>query len=288
MNLTRRQFTYLSLLGLGGLSLMSLQKLFNLPKTPKMPILFLGHGSPMNAIEDNPYSQAWQSLGAKLPTPQAILVISAHWESSGTFIQSSPRPKQIYDFHGFPKELYEVKYQPPGSTEFAKKTSEFIPNSLESTDWGLDHGAWSVLVRLFPKALTPTFQLSINKNLSPQEHFNLAKNLNKLREHGVLILGSGNIVHNLQKINWSPNARPHDWSLELDEKIKGLVLQKKFDDVSNLIKTDSSLMNISHPTLEHFIPLLYVLGASKGEDKVKIVVEGIDLGSISMTSFLID
>lgn len=267
---------------------MSIKKLFDLPKTSKMPVLFFGHGSPMNTIETNTYTTAWKKVGSNLPKPQAILVISAHWETAGSLIQSSPHPKQVYDFYGFPKELYNFKYQPVGFPDMSREVQSLVTNSSLSEDWGLDHGAWSVLAHLFPKADIPTFQLSIDKKLSPEQHLELSRQLSKLRDHGVLIVGSGNIVHNLRVINWTPNSKPYDWSIELDQKIKDLVLKKDFAGVSKLIFTDSSLMKTAHPTLEHFIPLLYSLGASGENSESKVIVDGIDLGSISMTSFLLE
>lgn len=283
--ISRRQMLYLTLVG--GIGLLTMKKLLQLPKTEKMPVLFIGHGNPMNALVDNYYSMSWQSLSMKLPTPQAILVISAHWETRGTLIQSSPNPKQIYDFRGFPQELFDLKYQPSGHPILAEKTHQLLPNSQLSQDWGLDHGAWSVLNHLYPFAKVPVFQLSIDKNLSMQGHFELANNLQKLRNHGVLILGSGNIVHNLRAAKWEENPEAYDWSQELDLMIRDLVLQKNYSAVVDLVKTESSLMNISHPTLEHFIPLLYSLGSSLKSEQPQVVTDGIDMGSISMTSFLI-
>ena len=192
-----------------------------LSPSPLMPVLFVGHGSPMNAIEDNEFSQTWQQLGASLPRPQAILCVSAHWETRGTYLTAMPNPKTIHDFGGFPRELFEVQYPAPGMPELATEIRENATTDigLDRSEWGFDHGAWSVMRHIYPKADIPMLQLSIDHFQQPEYHYALAKELAFLRSRGVLIVGSGNIVHNLRRVNWQDENASFDWALEVRDKV---------------------------------------------------------------------
>ncbi|CAF0815778.1 unnamed protein product [Brachionus calyciflorus] len=192
----------------------------------RMPAIFFGHGSPMNAIETNNFTESWIDVVQKFPKPKAILAISAHWETIGTCLTSNKIQRTIHDFGGFPRELFEVEYNPEGSESLVKRVQELIPSAKADSSWGLDHGTWSILKHIYPKSDVPTIQLSIDRKISPQEHYNLAKKLNILRDEGVLIIGSGNIVHNLREIIWSDNAKPHSWALQFNEAIKSAILSK--------------------------------------------------------------
>jgi len=251
-----------------------------------MPVLFLGHGNPMNAIEDNQYSQRWKALGRSLVKPQAILVISAHWMTPGTtLVDVSEKPRTIHDFHGFPAALTEKNYGALGSpslaTEITDKLSEF--GARTDTSWGLDHGAWTVLEALYPKADVPVFQLSIDISKDLNWHFSIGKALAELRHRGVLLLGSGNIVHNLGALRFDGVA--HDWAIEFDAFVKRQLDDRNF---ASLINTRASgkLLTLSNPTLEHYIPAVTIAGASDANDDLAYITEGIDLGALSMRSFL--
>lgn len=251
----------------------------------EMPVVFLGHGSPMNIIDDNIFTQTFKKLGGTLPKPKAILAISAHWQTRGTLVQTSEAPKTIYDFGGFPEELYKIKYEVKGMPDLAHRISTQVPQILAQDEWGIDHGTWSVLVHMFPQHDVPVLQMSMNRSLSLQEHFELGKELQFLRKQGVLILGSGNIVHNLQQIKWDPNSAPFDWTLEFDSKVRTLVENKEFGRIFELVKNEPKLFNVAHPSYEHFIPLMYVLGAAGDPKVVSTLSSGTQNGSISMTSF---
>lgn len=253
----------------------------------EMPILFLGHGSPMNAIEDNGFTKKMQNLGQTLPTPKAILVISAHWMTKGTWVTSMQNPRTIHDFYGFPQELFNIQYPAPGSPELASNVQNLVdqPNiGADDNEWGLDHGTWSVLKHLYPKANIPVVQLSLDMSQPPEFHFELGKKLKPLREQGILILGSGNIVHNLRKISWDYNAKPVDWSLEFDEWVKAKTLDRDFLPLVNEA-TKSEIGRLSIPTPDHYYPFLYILGAAQNNDELHFDIEGIQNGSISMRSF---
>jgi 4,5-DOPA dioxygenase extradiol len=253
----------------------------------RMPVLFVGHGSPMNALEDNAYSRTWKELGASLPVPSAILSVSAHWLTYGTTkVTAMPWPKTIHDFGGFPRELYEVQYPAPGTPEFAEKTIQLLQNSHAETDqsWGLDHGTWSVLVNMYPDANIPVYQLSIDYNKPPEYHFNLMKDLRILRSRGVLVMGSGNIVHNLSMLKMT--GEPFDWSVEFDALIAGNIDKGDYQAVVNFQKS-GNLAKLAHPSYDHFLPLLYTLGMADKKDQVRYFNEGFDFGSISMRSILL-
>lgn len=251
----------------------------------KMPVLFVGHGSPMNAIEDNDYSRVWTALGKTLETPKSILSVSAHWFTRGTKVNDSTAPTMIYDMYGFPNELYQLKYPAPGSPELAYRVRELVGDFVTiDNNWGIDHGSWSVLHRVFPKADIPIVQLSVNAMLSPAEHYEIGHKLRQLRNEGVLILGSGNVVHNLSRVDWRMNdGQP--WAQEFDQYIDRAIRNRAYDEVIDYTKAGESAL-LSVPSLDHFLPLLYVLGASDAEDTVQVFNADCTLGSMSMTSYL--
>jgi 4,5-DOPA dioxygenase extradiol len=248
-----------------------------------MPALFVGHGSPTNAIEDNEFSRAWASMGQALPRPRAILCISAHWETSGTRVTAMDRPRTIHDFQGFPQAFFDMQYPAPGAPDLARRVQELVRSAEVKLDseWGLDHGAWSVLSRMYPEADIPVVQLSLDRNRAPRFHYELGKELAGLRREGVLILGSGNIVHNLRTIVWEDMA--YDWAVEFDEAVTQLMLagdHAALVDYQNL----GPAARLSVPTNEHYLPMLYVLGAQAGGEALQFFADGVTLGSISMRS----
>ena len=253
----------------------------------RMPVLFVGHGSPMNAIENNAFSRGWSETGKRLPRPKAILSVSAHWVTPGsTRVTAMENPKTIYDFYGFPDELYRVKYPAPGSPEMALETvnQSKTVHIYSDHDWGLDHGTWSVLARIFPGADVPVFQLSIDYRKSPEFHFNLASDLKKLRDKGVLIIGSGNMVHNLRAL-YPGNTKPVDWAAEFDSKITSRINDRNFKEVTGFLNL-GELARQAHPTYEHFLPLIYSLGFIYEKEEIRYFNEGFDMGSISMKSII--
>lgn len=253
------------------------------PRTEKMPVLFVGHGSPMNAIEDTPWSRAWQKLGTELPTPRAILSISAHWLTHSTSVHVTERPQTIYDFYGFPKELYDMSYPCPGAPKEAEETKHAVTSTnIEGDyDWGIDHGTWIVLARMFPTADIPTFQLSIDISKPAQFHYELGQELAALRNKGILIMGSGNIVHNLGRVSFNPATKPFDWAESFDDTAKKLVEEADDQSLINYEKLGENA-HLSIPTPDHFFPLLYTLGARNTKETPTFVTEGIAHGSISM------
>lgn len=253
----------------------------------KTPAIFLGHGSPMNAVTENNFTKALSNLGEKLTKPKAIIMISAHWETNGTYVTGMERPKTIHDFYGFPKKLFDIQYPANGNPELAKKISKNIDTTeitLDMNKWGLDHGTWSVLRHIYPNADVPVIQLSIDRTKPLAFHYEMGKKLKFLREQGVMLMGSGNIVHNLREINWDVNAKPHDWAIEFDNWVKEKLLARDF---KSLVEKPLSFTagKLSHPTIEHYIPLLYVLGASDQKDLLNFDFEGIQNASASMRSF---
>ena len=274
---------------------MSLHHLQNitssLNNTPKMPVLFLGHGSPMNAIEENEFVASFRKLGQELPKPNAILCISAHWETKGTFVTAMQHPQTIHDFGGFPKALFEVQYPAPGSPELALETQKLVTQTEIGLDekWGLDHGAWSVIKHLYPKADIPVIQMSIDYSKPAQYHYDLAKEIQQLRYKGVLIVGSGNMVHNLRRIAWNKmNAGSYgfDWAIEANEKMKDFILNDNHKDLINFNKQGSAF-DLSIPTPEHYLPLIYTLALKNKNDDVSIFNDQYVGGSLSMTSIKI-
>ena len=251
----------------------------------RMPALFVGHGSPMNAIEDNKFVKVWKSLGDRMPKPEAILAVSAHWFKNGTRITDSPEPQTIYDMYGFPEELYKIVYNAKGSPHFAHLTKKMISREVTiDNTWGYDHGTWSVLHRIYPNAAIPVFQLSVDKNASPAEHYKIGQELSELRDQGVLIFGSGNIVHNLARVNWNMEGG-YPWAEEFDAYIKHNILERKDDNVINYQEAGAS-SSLAFTILDHFAPLLYTLGASDKNEEVTIFNDSCVLGSLSMTGYL--
>lgn len=253
---------------------------------PKMPVLFVGHGSPMNALENNSYTQQWQEVASALPTPNAIISISAHWYTRQTRIMNEEKPKTIYDMYGFPKELYEVVYDAPGSSTLANTAKKMISkDTIFDNTWGIDHGTWSVLVHMFPKRDIPLFQISIDALADPAEHYKIGTELKELREQGVLLFGTGNIVHNLQLVDWHKANKGYDWAYEFDEFIYENIINHNHEQIlqyQNLEKVSK----LAVPTPDHFYPLLYILGASDKKDKINVFNKACELGSLTMTSYL--
>ncbi|MBL7951059.1 MAG: 4,5-DOPA dioxygenase extradiol [Flavobacteriales bacterium] len=256
--------------------------------TPPMPVLFLGHGSPMNAIEDNPFTQGWQNVGKDLPRPNAILCISAHWETRGTFVTGMEKPRTIHDFGGFPQALFDVQYPAPGSPELATMTQEAMTSAHVGVDhaWGLDHGAWSVIMHLFPKADIPVVQLSLDRGLNPQQHYALAKELAVLRKKGVLIIGSGNMVHNLGILDWNRPDAGYDWAIDANSRMKELITGGDHAQLTNYTALGRAFQ-LSIPTPEHYLPLLYTLALKEEKERVSLFNDRLVMGSIAMTSLRI-
>ncbi len=260
----------------------------SLPATEKMPVLFIGHGNPMNAILDNRYHNRWMELGQTLPRPKAILSISAHWITPGkTYVNILKNPRTIHDFGGFPGELYQQQYPAPGAPEFAEVAIEVTRKvHLERDEkWGLDHGTWSVLLPMFPEADIPVFQLSIDYGQPASFHFELAKELKSLREKGVMIMGSGNVVHNLRMMR--PGHEPYDWALEFDSFIREKTADRNFEAIVGY-ETLGELAGKAHPTVDHLLPLMYSIGMVDDRDRMLTFNEDFDLGSVSMWSFYTD
>jgi 4,5-DOPA dioxygenase extradiol len=253
----------------------------------KMPIIFIGHGSPMNAIEDNEFTQNWSKIASMIPKPKAILSISAHWYTQGTRIMDEIHPKMIYDMYGFPEELYEIEYNAQGAPDLALYTKSLISREVKiDNTWGYDHGTWSVLHVMYPNADIPVYQLSVDRNAAAEVHYEIGKQIKMLREQGVLILGSGNVVHNLGRVNFSA-TEGYDWAKNFDNYIKDKILKKEYEDVVNYRKAGESA-GLAVPTPEHFYPLLYVLGGLNENDKVSIYNNSCFAGSLSMTSYLFE
>jgi 4,5-DOPA dioxygenase extradiol len=256
-----------------------------------MPVLFLGHGSPMNAIEDNAYRRSWQGLGdefgTKYATPQLILCISAHWLTRGWQITAMDAPKTIHDFGGFPQALFDQQYPAPGAPAAAREISQSIATpaiALDTQEWGLDHGSWSVLKPMFPAANIPVLQLSMDYDRPAVDHFALGQQLSKLRDYGVLIVGSGNIVHNLRAMKRDAAAnQAYDWAIEFDQKIATSIEQKQLPALNDFQKF-GHIAQLAHPTFEHYLPLLYTAGAVDGNDTARFFNADFQGASISMRS----
>jgi 4,5-DOPA dioxygenase extradiol len=260
--------------------------------TEMMPVLFVGHGSPMNAIEENEFVQGWREIGKTLPKPNAILCVSAHWETRGTFVTAMERPRTIHDFGGFPQELFDVQYPAPGSPELAEETKGIIRKTDVGLDerWGLDHGCWSVLKRLYPSADIPVIQMSLDYTRPAQYHYDLAKDLAPFRKKGVLIICSGNMVHNLRLVDWGRMDEPgygYDWAIEANKKMKNFILSENHQSLINY-RTQGKDFDLAIPTPEHFLPLLYVLALKEPGKKVKLFNDKPVMGSLSMTSLKIN
>ena len=288
----RATFIKRSMLGLMAVTTLPSLKKFSdsLEASDKLPVLFVGHGNPMNAIEENEFSQGWRELGKKLPTPKAILCISAHWETKGTFVTAMEKPKTIYDFGGFPEELFKAQYPAPGSPAIAKEVQSTVKSinvGLDNDQWGLDHGCWSILKPMFPNADIPVLQLSIDYTKPAQWHYDLAKELAALRSKGVLIVGSGNIVHNLGRIDWRNPNGVFDWAEEFNTKVKSSISTKDHKSLVNY-STLGKAASLSIPTPEHYLPLLYTLGLQDDKDETSFFNDKTVMGSIAMTSVLIN
>ena len=256
--------------------------------TEKMPVLFLGHGSPMNAIEENQFVQGFRDAAKKIPKPNAILCVSAHWYTEGTFVTTMDMPKTIHDFYGFPQPLFDVQYPAPGNPALAHETAELLmPVEVgENHSWGLDHGAWSVIKHMYPEADIPVIQLSIDYTKPPQYHFELAQKLSKLREKGILIIGSGNIVHNLRMIDWKNIdvvGAGWDWAIEAREKTNNWLLDGDFNNLIDYKKMGTELQ-YAIPTPDHFLPLIYTLGLKEKSEELSLFNDELIGGSLSMTS----
>ncbi len=262
------------------------------PTTEAMPVLFIGHGSPMNAIEENEFVAGWRTVGKTLPKPSAVLCVSAHWETRGTFVTAMKRPKTIHDFGGFPAELFAVEYPAPGSPKLAERVKETIKTTTVGLDneWGLDHGCWSIVKNLYPHADVPVIQMSLDYYQAPHYHYDLAKELASLRTKGVLIIGSGNMVHNLRMLAWDKLEEPgfgFDWALEANEKMKTFI---RTDDHRALINYQSQgeAFRLAVPSPDHFLPLLYALALKEKNDAVSLFNDKAVAGSLTMTSLKID
>jgi 4,5-DOPA dioxygenase extradiol len=247
----------------------------------RMPALFVGHGSPMNAIEDNAFTRCLGELGKRLPPPKAVCVVSAHWVTRGSQVLGMEWPRTIHDFYGFPRSLYEVKYPAPGAPAEAKRLAMEQHLKVDH-EWGLDHGAWSVLRHMYPNADVPIFQVSLDHQRTLAEHVALGKELQQLRERGVLVLGSGNVVHNLHRINWEMPNGGYPWAEEFDGKVKRALEERDVHALATPEKWGSGLLGEAHPTLEHYAPLLYCVGASSERDEVSFPYQGLEFGTISM------
>lgn len=252
-----------------------------------MPVLFIGHGHPMNALWDNDFTRRLTDLGKNIDKPNAVLVISAHWETIGTYVSVNPNPRTIYDFGGFAEDLFKVKYEPQGHPELARELKSLvsITNVMEDHSMGLDHGAWTVLKFIWPQADVPVFEMSMDYAKGPEYHFELGKQLKALRRKGVLILCSGNIVHNLRMINWRDiDAKPYDWNVEFDEYVKLNLENRNFKDLINYKHAGASAQ-LSIPTNDHYLPLTYALGLMDNDEPIQHIFEGYQFGSLSMRSF---
>jgi 4,5-DOPA dioxygenase extradiol len=256
--------------------------------TPKMPALFLGHGSPMNAIEENEFVDGFREVAKSIPQPRAVLCVSAHWETKGTMVTAMEYPKTIHDFGGFPRELYEVQYPAPGSPALAMETKSLVKKTTLGLDdkWGLDHGAWSVIKHLYPKADVPVIQMSLDYSKDPQYHYDLAKELALFRDKGVLIVGSGNMVHNLRLLAWdklNTAGYAFDWAQEANEKMKASILSNNHHDLIHF-RSLGKAFDLAIPTAEHYLPLLYAMALKGENENVHLFNDKAIAGSLSMTS----
>ncbi|MDX2136051.1 MAG: 4,5-DOPA dioxygenase extradiol [Saprospiraceae bacterium] len=253
----------------------------------KMPVLFLGHGSPMNAIEENEFVSGFRKVGSEINRPSAVLCISAHWETQGTFVTAMPQPRTIHDFGGFPKALFDVQYPAPGSPELAKETQRLVKKTEVGLDekWGLDHGAWSVIKHLYPDADVPVIQMSLDYRQTPQWHYDLAKELAALRRKGVLIVGSGNMVHNLGMVEWKRlhDTFGYDWAIEANEKMKNSIQSGDHAPLINF-RSQGKAFDLAIPTPEHYLPLLYTLALQEKGEEVSLFNDLAVGGALTMTS----
>jgi 4,5-DOPA dioxygenase extradiol len=278
----------LQLLALGATSLAmnlpDLKKLTDdLPASEIQPALFIGHGNPMNVLYDNSFTQALTKIGTTLAKPKAILVVSAHWLTRGTFVATNSNPKTIYDYGGFPPEMYQIIYPAKGSPESAKLVQEEVKKTIVAADaaMGMDHGAWTILKHIYPDASVPVFELSIDFYQSPRWHYELAQELKALRKKGILIIGSGNIVHNLRRANFNDDAKVDDWAVEFDEIIKSKIISRDHAAIIDYNSLGKSAA-IAVPTNDHYLPLLYTLGLQEKEEEASFLFEGFQNANVSM------
>jgi len=287
----KRFLRSLALLPISGLAMnLNKLKLFTDPlqSTETMPVLFVGHGSPMNAIEDNEFTRGWHTVSSSLPRPSAILCISAHWETKGTLVTAMEMPPTIHDFGGFPQALFDVEYPAPGSPELAEETRKMLVSTNVNLDhnWGLDHGAWSVVKRFYPNADIPVIQLSLDYYREAGYHYDLARDLQALRNKGVLIMGSGNMVHNLRMLDWNRADSGYDWALEANDIFKNLIRLNDHRKLADYKKLGTAVQ-MAVPTPEHFLPLLYALALKTEKDEVTFFNDKPVMGSLTMTSLRI-
>jgi 4,5-DOPA dioxygenase extradiol len=296
IKMDRRSFLSSAILLPLALTLMNYKEIYQFftseENTNVMPVLFLGHGSPMNAIEENEFVAGFRNIGKGIPFPKAILCISAHWETKGTYVTAMEKPRTIHDFGGFPQQLFDIQYPASGSPELAIKTKSLIDKAEIGLDekWGLDHGAWSVIKHLYPKADVPVVQLSLDYTQTAQYHYDLAKDLALLRKKGVLIIGSGNMVHNLSMVAWdklNTTDFAYDWATEASEKIKKYILTNDHKQLINY-KSQGKAFDLAIPTPEHFLPLLYALALKEDNEKISLFNDKAIAGSLTMTSLIID
>ncbi|WP_406659875.1 4,5-DOPA dioxygenase extradiol [Methanolobus sp. ZRKC3] len=267
----------------------------NLTDTGKMPVLFIGHGSPMNIVLQNSYTESLVKLGNKLPQPKSIMVISAHWLTNGTYVTCNEKPRTIHDFYGFPQALYEVHYQSPGSPDNAEFVSKNVSKAQVkcSDEWGLDHASWAVLKHMYPEANIPVFEMSLNYSFNEwhpkliQHHYDLAAELGELRRRGVLIIGSGNIVHNLGEIDFgNVDAEPYEWAVEFDEKVRSNLLSGNHRDLIEYQSMGETAPR-AVPTLDHYLPMIYAIALQEKDEPLTFIHEGFQHASVSMRSFQI-
>ena len=267
-----------------------LNKLNSLTPTPRMPVLFVGHGSPMNAITENEFVAGFRTICTEIPRPNAILCVSAHWETRGTQVTAMEQPKTIHDFGGFPRELFEVQYPAPGSPELAKQTKDIVTTTDITLDtrWGLDHGAWSVIKHLYPAADIPVVEMSLDHTQGPLYHYQLSKELSALREKGVLVIGSGNMVHNLRMVAWDQLDNPFgfDWALEASARMKLLIQSGDHRPLIDF-RSQGCAFDMAIPTPEHYLPLLYVLALQQQDEDTTFFNDLPIGGSLTMTSIKI-
>ena len=250
-----------------------------------MPAVFIGHGSPMNAIEKNRFTDNWRKLADEIPRPEAILSVSAHWYTKGTRITDEKQPKTIYDMYGFPKKLYEIEYKAPGAPELAHYTRGLISKEVSiDNSWGYDHGTWSVLHVMYPDADIPVYQMSVDRSADAGVHFEIGRQIRELRKKGVMILGSGNVVHNLSRINWEMESG-YAWAQDFDEYIKDSILSRQYQNAVEYEKAGKS-SELAFQIPDHFYPLLYVLGAASDGDRISVLNDDYVLGSLSMTCYI--
>lgn len=279
---------------MASFELAALERVASLKKSDRLPVLFIGHGSPLNALPGNEYFSSWQALGAafgsKIARPQLILCISAHWLTNGWQLTAMAQPKTIHDFGGFPQELFDQQYPASGDTAAAQAIAQLVrqrgsvPLGLDADQWGLDHGTWAVLKPMFPNADIPVIQLSMDYSRGPEEHYALAQQLKVLRERGVLIVGSGNIVHNLRQMQrGASDHQAYDWALEFDQTTGGHIQQGNLGALQNFLRL-GSLAKMAHPTHEHYLPLLYAAGAADKNEAMRFFNTNYQGGSIAMRS----